>query len=99
MAEIEYPVGEDSRLTEREMLAGDLVWVTFIAGDSRYPLITGYRNPRVGNVSGIRRLHQQTVKVLADGTLHLQGASITIEGGSVNLNGTTKINGIVQVGN
>lgn len=49
-AEIEYPIGDKSRsgafATEIEILPGDTVWVAFIGGDPRYPIITGYRNPQ-----------------------------------------------------
>ena len=74
-AEIEYPIGDKSRAgantTEIEMLAGDTVWVAFLAGDPRYPIITGYRNPQAGNSADLRRWHHANMELLADGTMRL----------------------------
>jgi hypothetical protein len=70
LAEIEYPVGDkashDEYATEIEMLAGSLVWVAFIAGDARYPIITGGRNPRTGNGTKWRRYHHANIDLVAD---------------------------------
>ena len=79
-AELEYPLGDKSRAgantTEIEMLPGDTVWVAFIAGGPRYPIITGARNPQSGNSAHWRRYHHQNIEMLADGTLRLAvGAS------------------------
>jgi len=74
-AEIEYPIGDKSRegvhATEIEMLAGDAVWISFIGGDPRYPVITGYRNPQAGNAVGWRRWHHPNVEILGDGTVRI----------------------------
>lgn len=74
-AEIEYPIGDKSRSganeTEIEISAGDTVWVSFIGGDPRYPIITGYRNPQAGNSADWRRWHHTNIEFLADGTLRL----------------------------
>lgn len=81
-AEIEYPIGDKSAHgsfpTEIEILEGDTVWVSFIGGDSRYPVITGYRNPQSGNISDWRRIHHTNIEVLADGTLRLKVGSSEI---------------------
>lgn len=75
-AEIEYAIGDKSAHsnypTEVEILAGDTVWIAFIGGDPRYPVITGYRNPQSGNASDWRRFHHANVEILADGTLRLK---------------------------
>lgn len=69
-AEIEYPIGDKSRgdvsPTEIEMLSGDTVWIAFIGGDPRYPIITGYRNAQSGNSGGWRRWHHTNIELLAD---------------------------------
>ncbi len=69
-AEIEYPIGDKSRAgqyeTEIEILAGDTVWVSFIGGDPRYPIITGYRNPQAGNSVDWRRWHHKNIEHIAD---------------------------------
>ena len=74
-AEIEYPIGDKSRAgtntTEIEITPGDTVWVAFVGGDPRYPIITGYRNPQSGNSADWRRWHHANMELLADGTMRL----------------------------
>lgn len=83
-AEIEYPIGDKSRAgantTEIEMLAGDTVWIAFLAGDPRYPIITGYRNPQAGNSADWRRWHHANIELIADAEMRLVvgGASVVI---------------------
>lgn len=83
-AEIEYPIGDKSRAgdfeTEIEILAGDPVWVAFIGGDPRYPIITGWRNPQSGNSANWRRWHHANIELLADNILRLKvgASSITL---------------------
>ncbi|PIQ55379.1 MAG: hypothetical protein COW02_03475 [Comamonadaceae bacterium CG12_big_fil_rev_8_21_14_0_65_59_15] len=79
-AELEYPIGDKSRAgvnpTEIEITPGDTVWVAFIGGDARYPIITGWRNPQAGNSVDWRRFHHKNMEFLADGTMRLTvGAS------------------------
>ena len=105
-AEIEYPIGDKSKAggqsTEVEVLPGDTVWVAFIGGDARYPIITGWRNPQAGNSTGWRRFHQANIELLADavmrliaggdvliqagGKLTIRAASVAIESGSLTHN-------------
>ncbi|GAB4059178.1 hypothetical protein [Uliginosibacterium sediminicola] len=70
LAEIEYPIGDKSRngrfQTEIEILSDDPVWVSFIGGDPRYPIITGYRNPQSGNSVDWRRWHHTNMELLAE---------------------------------
>lgn len=86
-AEIEYPIGDKSRdsekSTEIEMLPGDPVWIAFIGGDPRYPIITGYRNPQSGNSGDWRRYHHANIELLADAVLRLlAGGKIVIKSDS-----------------
>lgn len=85
-AEIEYPIGDKSRngvMTEIEILAGDLVWVEFIQGDPRAPLITGWRNPTQGNDLDWRRWHHKNIELKSDEEMKLNsGKTIEIEAGS-----------------
>ena len=79
IAEIEYPIGDKSRhetMTEIEILGGDKVWVEFIQGDPRYPLITGWRNPTVGNDTGWRRWHHANMQLLTDAEMRLQSGGL-----------------------
>lgn len=66
IAEISYPIGDDSRDTEIRLVEGREVWVSFIAGDPRRPLITGFRNPNIGNVVGMRRWNHDSFEINAD---------------------------------
>lgn len=88
-AEIEYSIGDKSRsgdfATEIEMLAGDPVWIEFIGGDPRYPIITGYRNPQAGNSVDWRRWHHKNMELLATTLMKL------IAGGDVLIKSDTKI--------
>ena len=74
-AEIQYPIGDKSWSdkpnngefsTEIEIHAGDKVWVQFIGGDFRYPVITGYRCTNVGNSEDWRRWHHKKIEVIGD---------------------------------
>ena len=86
-AEIEYPIGDKSRSgvfeTEIEILPGDAVWVAFIGGDSRYPIVTGYRNPQAGNSVDWRRWHHKNMELLVDALMRLiAGGDVLIQSGS-----------------
>lgn len=84
-AEIKYPIGDKSAhatMTEIEILAGDKVWVEFIQGDPRYPIITGWRNPRTGNDTAFRRFHHANVELLGDALVVLSaGDQLRFQGG------------------
>ena len=101
-AELEYPLGDKSRAgthtTEIEVLPGDTVWVAFIGGDSRYPIITGWRNPQAGNSTGWRRFHHANVELLAEAVMRLiaggdvllqAGGTLTIKAPHVAIESTT----------
>lgn len=81
-AEIEYPIGDKSRAgvnpTEIEITPGDTVWISFIGGDPRYPLITGYRNPQAGNSVDWRRWHHKNIELIADSEMRLVVGSTSI---------------------
>jgi hypothetical protein len=86
-AEIEYPIGDTSRAgantTEIEITPGDAVWIAFIGGDARYPVITGYRNPQAGNSVDWRRWHHKNMELLADLLMKLiAGSDILIQSGT-----------------
>jgi hypothetical protein len=105
IAEIEYPIGDKAASlthpTEIEIVAGDAVWVAFIGGDQRFPIITGYRNPKTGNDVDWRRFHHANIEMTADGTLKLNAniiefnatTSITTTAETATINANTQING------
>lgn len=86
-AEIEYPIGDKSRAgantTEIEITPGDTVWIAFIGGDPRYPIITGYRNPQAGNSADWRRWHHANMELLADTLMRMiAGGDVFIKSGT-----------------
>lgn len=102
-AEIEYPIGDKSRTgdyaTEIEISPGDTVWVAFIGGDPRYPVITGYRNPHAGNSGDWRRWHHKNIELSADTNIVIQaGGSVTIKAGSVLIESDSLTHNGVNVG-
>ncbi len=88
-AEIEYPIGDKSKAgahaTEIEIVPGDTVWIAFIGGDPRYPIITGWRNPQAGNDVDWRRWHHANMELLADQLMNL------IAGSDMLLQSATKV--------
>lgn len=89
-AEIEYPIGDKSRAgantTEIEITPGDPVWIAFIGGDPRYPVITGYRNPQSGNSVDWRRWHHKNIELLADKVMNLTaGQTMTLKVGPTTI--------------
>ncbi len=96
IAELKYPLGDKAKNTEIEILVGDTVWVNFLGGDARYPIIDSYRNPQAGNSTGLRYFHHAGITLSADETLTLSAKNIVINGtGSIILTGATTINGNV----
>jgi hypothetical protein len=101
-AEIANPIGDKSRSgaweTEIEILPDDTVWVMFIGGDARYPIITHWRNPRTGNSLGWRRWHHKNHELNADESilikagktikLEANGSTLVMNGDGITLNGS-----------
>lgn len=71
----EYKAGDKAAhgqySTELEILPGDTVWIAFIGGDPRYPIITGYRNPQAGNSVDWRRYHHKNYELICDQIIRL----------------------------
>lgn len=85
LAEIEYPVGDKSKAgefsTDILMLPGDTVWVEFLGGDPRYPIITGHRNPQTGNGTDWRRFHQANIELLAQQVMNMIAQNMLLDAG------------------
>lgn len=81
-AEILYPIGDKSKAkqhaTEIEILKGDSVWVAFIGGDPRCPLIIGYRNPGADNSKDWRQWHHKNISLLAEDTIRIKSGDTVI---------------------
>lgn len=98
-AHFEYPIGDKSKHTEIRILAGDEVWLEFMRGDARYPIITGYRTKETGNAVGWRRWHHDNFETEADGEVIIKaGTSITLQvgGASVKLTAEQLLNTVAQ---
>lgn len=87
IADIEYPIGDRSAETELKILPGDSVWVSFMGGDSRHPIVTGFRNPRAGNGVNWRKFHHANVELSATGKFVIQAAEIELVSGKLTHNG------------
>jgi len=97
-AQIEYPIGDKSKHTEIRILEGDEVWVEFECGDPRYPIITGWRCPNVGNSVNYRRWHHENIESDADDTQkHTAGKSYTVDAGT-DINGKAGDNIVLNAG-
>ena len=83
LAEIEYPIGDkshhDDYPTEIEIHVGDTVWVDFVGGDTRYPVITGHRCPNINNSADWRRYHHKNMQLIADDKLLLNVGNSQLE--------------------
>jgi hypothetical protein len=105
-AQLNYPIGDKSHHTDIRMLPGDLVWLDFIGGDPRYPIILGYRPKETGNATGVRRMHHAKMEFVADSDMLLSGASgtVTISAGTkirlvapeIELDGPTTVTGLLR---
>ncbi|UOO89199.1 hypothetical protein LVJ82_17410 [Vitreoscilla massiliensis] len=79
-AEIMYPVGHLHSDTEILIRVGDKVYIDWlIDGDSRTPVIVGYRNPKTGNLVDIRRIRQTNIELIADAHILLRAPKITLD--------------------
>lgn len=96
-ADINYPIGDDSKDTEIRIVEGLPVNISFHNGDPRYPVIMGFRNPHVGNEVGWRRWNHDNIEWNADKEAHVAaGETINLDSGKViNINAGDSINLVV----
>lgn len=84
IAEIEQNLGDRSEHTEIRIKKGDRVWVDFMANDTRFPIITGFRAKNVGNMIGTRHWEHENFTFIADQTVLIKaGQSIRLEAGAL----------------
>ncbi|WP_428383779.1 hypothetical protein [Nevskia ramosa] len=85
-AEFNYPIGDKSEHTDIRTLPSDRVWLAFVNGDKRYPIIMGFRPKQVGNVVGTRRFHHDNIETDADQTqTHTAGTRMEFRCGNSSL--------------
>lgn len=71
IAQLLNPLGDKSEDTEIRLLAGDRVWIAFEGGDTRYPIIVGFRPKNVSNGIDWRRFEQVNFEFTADNTFQV----------------------------
>ena len=92
-AKIAYPIGDDDRDTELQIEDGLDVWVFFEGGDESKPVAWAASSHGTGTVKNTRRIRQENIELLADGTVKLTGLEkVVIEGGaSVEVSADTEV--------
>ena len=104
-AEILNALGDKSEHTEVRIKPGDKVWLAFEGGDTRYPVIVGYRATREENAIDWRRFEQANFQFNADnvfeiiaGTqVHVKTPLAFVEADESHLSGNAKIDGNLTV--
>lgn len=109
-ADFAYPVGDDDKDTERQILPGADVDVYFEAGQQECPVIAFYRSHRVGGMKDIRRIRQKNIELLAQARIYMKAPEVVIEAnlriigditheGNQNTTGTISAEEDVKAGN
>ncbi|MFM0608678.1 phage baseplate assembly protein V [Paraburkholderia sediminicola] len=70
-AKVLNPLGDKSEHTEIRIKPGDRVWLAFENGDTRYPVIVGYRPKNTGNAIDWRRFEHANFEFTADNTFQV----------------------------
>lgn len=70
-AQLCLPMGDKSEHTEIRILPGDRVWLAFEGGDTRYPVIVGYRPRNQENGIDWRRFAHANFNFTADNTFEI----------------------------
>lgn len=94
-----YPVGDDDRDTERQIVVGNEVYVFFEADDEARPVIAFYSSHGKGAEIDVRRIRQKNIELLATARAYVEAPTIHLRGnvvidGDITHNGNT-----VQQGN
>ena len=97
-AMLAYPIGDDDRDTERELIPGADVWVFFEQGDTTMPVIAFYRRHGQGLATiDVRRIRQQNIEVLARANLTLHADTLVdIKAKTITLTGAIIIEGDIE---
>jgi len=101
-AELNNPLGDKSETTEIRIKVNDRVWVAFVNGDTRYPVIIGFRPRNQENGVDWRRFEHANFEFNADNTVHLiAGTQVTvttplalIDAADTHVTGTLTVDGL-----
>lgn len=100
-----YPVGDDDRDTERQIIVDNDVFVFFDDGDEASPVVAFFSSHGVGALVDIRRIRQKNIELLAtvkttidSPTIHLKG-DVIIDGNVTHNGDTTHTGNTTQNGN
>lgn len=106
-ADFVYAIGFRTEDTELRILPGDRVWLDFVNGDPRYPMITGYRTLGTDNLIDIIRIRQTFIEFIADQSMLLKatagdvlvqaGTTLTLRCSSIVLDGNVNVTGTLNV--
>lgn len=92
IAEMCYPIGDDSPNTEIRLVAKAPVWLAFRGGDARYPIIMGHRPVNTGNEVGTRRWNHDNFELNADQNFTINaGAKIELVVGGARFTVTPEL--------
>jgi hypothetical protein len=106
-AQLCNPIGDNSEETEIRIKAGDRVWIAFEAGDTRFPVIVGFRPKNQENGIDWRRFFHanfqfnadNTFEVIANTLVHVKGETVHVEATTTNVDSTdTNVSGNLTVG-
>lgn len=106
-AEFVYAIGFRTEDTEVRILPGDRVWLDFVNGDHRFPVIVGYRTLGSDNLIDTLRLRQKNIELIADDDVLVRattgdilikaGVKITIQAPAIELDGPTVVKSTLLV--
>ncbi len=102
-AEFCNPIGDKSEHTEIRILPGDRVWLAFQHGDTRYPVIVGYRPKNVENGIDWRRFHHahfefnadNTFNIIAGTQVNVTAPKVVVDSPDSNFTGKVTIDGLL----
>lgn len=87
-----YPVGDDDRDTEREIVLNNDVYVFFENDEQSRPVIAFYSSHGKNNVVDIRRIRQENIEILARSKATIEAPTVHIKG-NVIIDGNVTHNG------
>ena len=85
-----YPVGDDDRDTERQIVVDNDCYVFFESNDPARPVIAFYASHGTGALTDIRRIQQKNIELLAEINATIEAKSIALKG-NMTLDGSQYI--------